>query len=507
MANGHSVIATNWSLGGIRLDGLPATLPQVGEVLKLSLELPFQGFDISFDVEVEVVRTVVETGTIGAKYLELSERAYDLMSHFIDDLVRGKMATIDDTICRIDVPVTPISTKPDANPGSQVPAHRWPLKTILMSAVYIFLGVGVFSYLSFLIFSYTTRLEITSAVVSAPLVHLSMPVDGQVIPFALENGAMVKRGQRLARIVDTRIDIKISELKIQVEKNRRDLIRAQERLRIEEDRMRLYDVVKRTNLQVLRAQVEAAREALAAVDIKVERVSDLKEKGLIKRSRVESALRERGEAEARLKTAEIELEQAAATHSTSSRRHFDQRKFVADLDLLALKVEEANSSLVFASRRLEHLESQQSGRVITAPFDGRVVSVNVTPDVTVLKGNNIATLEKYAAPEITAFLNQDEIVFIGMDDRARVYLPAIGKSFDARVRKIDRNSASLMKNASHYVWSHENRKSASVALLLDVSEADRMLLRGGLPAVVIFSKRTTSGFVAGLKSVLHSSES
>lgn len=116
LPDGASVMATNWSLGGIRLDGLntkDAPLPAVQDVIDLTLTLPFQGFDINFDVSAKVVRTKEEDGMIACEFIELSERANDLMNHFIDDLVRGAMATVEDTICRIDIPVTPISTKPD----------------------------------------------------------------------------------------------------------------------------------------------------------------------------------------------------------------------------------------------------------------------------------------------------------------------------------------------------------------------------------------------------------
>ena len=51
--------AHNWSLGGLRVDGYPGELPALGNEVALQLTLPFQGFDISFDVKGRVVRHVV----------------------------------------------------------------------------------------------------------------------------------------------------------------------------------------------------------------------------------------------------------------------------------------------------------------------------------------------------------------------------------------------------------------------------------------------------------------
>ncbi len=498
MEDGTTLVATNWSLGGVRLDGLTSPLSEIGEVLQLELELPFQGFDISFPVKAEVVRTVSTEGTIGAKFIELSERANDLMSHFIDDLIRGKMATVDDTICRIDVPVTPISTQPDVNPTADVPVKRWPVKTIVMSAFYLMLGVLVFLYLGFLIFSKTARMEVSSAVVSAPLVHLAMPVDGKVFPVALENGSIVKRGQKLARIEGSRIEANIADLKLQLEKDRRTLLRARERLRIETERMKLYSLVKRTNIDVARAKVEGAHQALASADSRMERLSILKAKKLITQFEVDKALGERRLLEARLKEAELELEQTVATQSLSNRRHFDQQRFVADLDLLALEVESANSDLLLTSENLEQLERKQAEMQLTAPFDGRIVSVMVSSQSSLLQGKKIATIEKSVAPEVTAFMSQDQVVHVGVNDDANVYFPALGKSYEAVVKHIDRSAAGFRLKASHYEWAGDREKSASVALVLKLPEEDRTYLQGGLPAVVVFSKRSKSGIWAGI---------
>lgn len=59
---------------------------------------------------------------LAAMFVEPDERAHQLMSHFIEELVRGSMSPVDDTILRIDIPLTPVSTKPDPNPQGTIPA-------------------------------------------------------------------------------------------------------------------------------------------------------------------------------------------------------------------------------------------------------------------------------------------------------------------------------------------------------------------------------------------------
>ncbi len=110
---GHQLRATDWSLGGLRIDGYTGELPMAGAELPFHLTLPFQGFDVSFDIKAEVVRTNPAEKMFAVRYTEIGERERELMQHFIEELVRGSMSDVEDTIQRIDVPVTPARLEPD----------------------------------------------------------------------------------------------------------------------------------------------------------------------------------------------------------------------------------------------------------------------------------------------------------------------------------------------------------------------------------------------------------
>jgi len=499
LENGESFIAANWSLGGLRLDGLK-TLPSISSIIKLILELPFQGFDISFEVEAEVVRHEEDTATIGVKFIELSERAHDLMSHFIDDLVRGKMASVDDTICRIDIPVTPISTKPDPNPGNDMPGKRLPVKTILFSTLYIVLGVSVFAYLAFLIYVSLMRLEVSSAVISAPLYSVDMPMDGEFIPVDLQQGMRVKKGQNIARIVNFKLENKIDELTVKLEARRRDLFRAKEKFKIEQNRLKLFQIIKATDREIINAEVSAATAMLAARDADVERMQMLREKGLVEVHKLNKVIQKRDEAEARLLKAQRQLEKFVALEAVSSRKHFSKTDFALDLDLLSLDVEKANSALRLVSMELEKLETKRNGLTLIAPYDGRVASLHISHKAVLSKGRHLLTLEKTIHPEVTAFLDQSEIVHVGMHDEADIYIPSLDRYVKGKVLAINRNMPEIDNQASHYVWSGGDVKNASVRLGLELSHEERHIVEAGLPAIVTFSKRVSSNAYDVLKS-------
>ena len=489
LPDGTNVMATNWSLGGLRLDGLKGALAGKSEVLALVLNLPFQGFDISFDVQAKVVRASEETGTLGLEFEELSERAHDLMNHFINDLVRGSMASVEDTICRIDVPVTPISTKPDPNPSEDAPVSRMPIKTILMSVIYSVLGLATFGYLSILIYSNTMRMEVRSAVISAPLATLKMPVDGIIRPVRFEMGAVVKEGQEIARIENANFQNDLEDKKIELAAAIRDQRRAQEKYKIEQSRMKLYQVISRTDRQIAKARVVSAGEALEAADSAYERLALLLKKKLVTASKFELAVKERAQAETRLKDAQFELERTTAMDSVSGRKHFNHKEFVADLDMFALEIEEANSAVKTAHMQLEKLENQRSSMSIVAPYDGKIVSIQQAGHTNVLRNEPLLTIEQSTVPTVTAFLDQDQVLKVGLNDKAKVYLPSLGRHIEATVVLVDRNSTFINSDRSHYSWKDGKEKSAAVSLRLDLDALNRDDISAGLPAVVVFTQR------------------
>lgn len=120
----HTLRATDWSLGGLRVDGYPGPLPSPGETLDLHLSLPFQGFDVSFTCQAEVVRNDPGTRMFAVQYTVLGERERELMQHFLEELVRGAMSDVQDTIQRIDVPVTPASLEPSKPRTAAMPLRR-----------------------------------------------------------------------------------------------------------------------------------------------------------------------------------------------------------------------------------------------------------------------------------------------------------------------------------------------------------------------------------------------
>ena len=101
------------------------------------------------------------------------------------------------------------------------------------------------------------------------------------------------------------------------------------------------------------------------------------------------------------------------------------------------------------------------------------------------------TLEKLIAPEVTAFLDQSEIIHIGMADKAEIYLPSIDKHIRGQVLDINR-SVPAVEDKAYYRWRGDKSRTASVKLRLFLDENAEQEVSAGLPAVVTFTKRPKS---------------
>jgi multidrug resistance efflux pump len=506
IAGGETYTTADWSLGGLCVSDMPAPYPDLDSEVPLSLDLPFQGFDIAFEVTGRVVRCDADTQEIAFEFVDLPERARDLMNHFIEDLIRGKMATVEDAICRIDVPITPISTQPDPNPQKGTKIRRWPIKTMVMTSLYLVVGFVTFSYLGVLLYSNMFRMEVQSAVVSAPIQTINMPIDGIVRPIRFEAGMRVSRGEEIARIENPALASRLSDARVRFDGAKDALWRAEQRARIEEERMRLYRIVNRTDRDIALARIESSWEALKAADANLERVRFLAEKRLATNAKLEEAESRQAKADAMLQEAQLELERSTAMDSVSERRHYNHKEFVTDLDMVALDVSAARSAFEAAATKLHTLQAMQTNQVIRAPFDGRIVALFQPGNVNVRRDQPLLTMEEERNVTVTAFLDQAEILKVGLNDDAKVFLPALNQHVRARVISIDRNSVHLRPDADHYTWRDSADRTATVSLQVFVDHARMPDIRAGLPAVVIFKRRTSNDIFARIPGVAGSPE-
>ena len=513
---GHDVRATNWSQGGLRIDGFEGDLPTRGDTLPLHLTLPFQGFDVSFDVKSEVVRVDSDVAGFAVRFTEVGERERELMQHFLEELVRGSMVDVEDTIQRIDVPVTPASLEPDKKPvaaiAGPVPVRRWPIKTIVMTSIYAVLGAIVFGYAGLLGYSNFWRLEVQTAVIAAPVDTVTAPADGRVNWTGLKPGDPVKTGDVILQLIDNQLEREIELSDIAIRENKSKFAGLQRRQLEELDRLRGYATMEMKNVLQTRIELEALESQVRIAEENYAQFKILFDKGFTTATLLATAESNVIGLRKQLDIRRVELKsRVELAQQNVGKRVYSGSETVGTSDLIGHKAEieaamhQAEQEIQIAQQKLIANLNYRDRLAVRAPFEGTIVDLPRVDKGAVSRGDTIAIIEQRRDRFVMAYLNQDEVLRVGIGDEALLYVPGLNETLKGRVRKIDRTSGFVheqdQRQTPGYAWRGPTDRSAKVSIdfadLEKVANFDRY--RSGLPVVVVFERRSTNALMSALK--------
>ncbi len=136
VGQGAHAIVERWSLDGIEPpEGLGGS---EGEV---RLTLPFQGFEITFDV---TLRRDDERNLM--RFVDLDDRQERLLRHFYREIVTGRAEPVDGVIVAMDMPVEPVPMTQTRDEAKATPASLpRPVRVAAVVGLYAVLGVVLYS--------------------------------------------------------------------------------------------------------------------------------------------------------------------------------------------------------------------------------------------------------------------------------------------------------------------------------------------------------------------------
>lgn len=490
---------TDWSLGGFLVMGVGEPLPAPGDEIQVHCSLPFQGFEVSFDCICSIVRVDERGDGFAAQFAEIGERERELMSHFIEELVRGAMTEVADTIQRIDVPVTPASLEPK-KPASLkgLPVRRWPVKAVVMTAFYGFFGLGLFSYAGLLMYTNFYRMEVQTAVITAPIETVASQVDGRIEWTLKRPGDAIKSGEVVVKVIDNQLEREIELADIAVTERKAQLLFLKRRQSNEYDRMKSYTTVETKSLEQAKLEMESVEAQLQAAEQQYGRLAMLHRKGFTTDAKIEDAEKSVATLKKTLESRKVELKsRVEIANQTEGKWHYTGQNMVGEIGQLEAQVKLAEHEVQLAQQRSNALSNHKSRLAVQAPFDGTVLDLPHVNQGVVRRGDVIAILEQRQQRQVTAFLSQDEIIRVGLGDEVLLYVPALSETLKGRIRQIDRTSGFVKEqNAAQqpgYRWRASSDRSAKV--LIDFQDTKRVedvdKYRSGLPVVVVFPQRTT----------------
>ncbi len=512
---GHAVRAADWSLGGLKVEGFPGEVPAIGSEIGLDLTLPFQGFDVTFNVSAEVVRANATSGMFAVRFTVIGERERELMQHFIEELVRGSMSDVEDTIQRIDVPVTPASLEPDKPRIGKVPVRRLPIRTVAMSAVYICLGVMVFGYAAIIGYTNVYRMEVQTAVIAAPVETVAAQGDGRIQWTGLKPGDPIRAGDVLVNLIDNQIERELDLADLTIAERKARLVFMKQRHAEELERIRGYATVEMKNVQQTRVEIEALNAQLKLAEQNRQRLAQLHDKGFATDARLE-------EAEARVVSLKKEMDvrrielsaRVELAEQNLGKRLYSGNATVGSGEIagkgaeLEAEIRLAEHEIQFAQQRKIAILNQKDRAAVRAPFDGVIVELPRADQGSVRQGDAIAVVEQRAGRHIAAWLTQDEVLKVGLGDEALIFIPALNETLKGRVKVIDRTTGFVREQDQRkppgYSWRGSTDRSAKITVMLEDESRlqDYQRYRSGIPVVVVFEQRSTNSLLSQIKKKL-----
>ena len=507
---GHHLRAADWSLGGLSVVDYPDQCPNPGDPLDLHLTLPFQGFDVSFAAKAEVVRNDPAHGMFAVQFTELGERERELLQHFIEELVRGAMVDVQDTIQRIDVPVTPASLEPTKARGAKVPIRRWPVKAIAMTALYGVIGIGIFAYTALLGYSNFYRLEVQTAVITAPIETVASQADGRVQWTSAKPGDAVTSGDVVVNVVDNQIEREIELAAIAIKEKAAQLAFLRQRLVDEKARMVGFSTVTAKSIEQVKLEMQGLEAQVQAAEQQHGRYAHLHMKGFTTDAKLEESEKLLATLRKSLEGKQVEFDsQKKLATQNDGRWHYTGQNIVGETAQLEAEIARATSEVDLAGKKQAALVEHKNRLAARAPFDGTLLELPHVDRGAVRRGDVIAIIEQRKLRQVVAFLNQDEVLRVGQGDEVLLYVPALGETLKGRVLQIDRTSGFVKEQNSAqnpgYRWRGPVDRTAKVTIAFtDIAKvtADVERYRSGLPVVAVFPQRTTNSVMGGLKQKL-----
>jgi multidrug resistance efflux pump len=387
-----------------------------------------------------------------------------------------------------------------------VPLRRWPVKAIAMTALYGVIGIGIFGYTALLGYSNFYRLEVQTAVITAPIETVASQADGRVQWAVAKPGDTVKQNDLVITVLDNQVERDIEISTIAIAEKRTQLAYLKHRFADEQSRMRSFTTVLNKNFEQAKLDMEADVARLQAAEQQYGRLAHLHLKGFATDARLEDAEKLVATLRKSLAAKRVELEsQTKLAGQNQGRWHYTGQNMVGETAQLEAELVRAEGEIKLAEAKHDALVNHRDRLSVRAPFEGTLLELPHVDRGMVKRGDIIAIIEQRRLRQVTAFLNQDEVMKIGQGDEVLLYVPALGETLKGRVLQIDRTTGFVkeqgMAQNPGYRWRGAVDRSAKVTIAFaDPSKvADVERYRSGLPVVAVFPQRTTNPLTGSFK--------
>lgn len=280
-------------------------------------------------------------------------------------------------------------------------------------------------------------------------VKLAFQVPGRIEAIAVDEGAVVKAGQALARI-------DAAELTQNAASGRAAVAALQARL------LALQHGARPAEIAQARAALEAAEAEVTAARQNLRRIEPLAEQGVATPSQLDQA-------------------RTAYDAALAQRDRFAETLRLVREGARREDIQAAQAELRRSQAALELAQARLAYATITAPVDGVILVRAAEPGEVVNAGTPVLVEGDLARPWLNVYISEDKVGRVRLGEKAAITVDSFpGRSFEARVAYVSDQAEFTPKN----VQTKEERVKLVFRVKLEVANPD-LTLKPGMPADAI----------------------
>ncbi len=360
-------------------------------------------------------------------------------------------------------------------------------------SIYAVLGLLVFLSALVIFNTYVLHLKVETAVISSEIETMVAPMNGYITKLYVKAGEHVKKGAPLLKIDSISLEQALQLAQIQAAESKLDIDYYQHLLSNEQQRLKIYQKIGSNRVISAKTQVNRSLQTVMTSQHNLERFTQLNKKHYVSEASLEAE-------RAKYVSAQETLADAKAQHSTerhalraiSKGMYFTGTKTEGIMQDLDAEIIAAQKKAALNDRRVKVYENLMKKLTLTAPFDGKVTQILKSEGNTADNIKPIILIEKeHSEKQIIAYLTQDEIIHIGVEN-VKIYFPALGKTYVGNIVEINRTDGFIDEVHAQYRWrDFQIDRSAKVTVAVQQNDRDKFdkIAFSGMPVIVYFPKK------------------
>ncbi|MBL1276313.1 MAG: HlyD family efflux transporter periplasmic adaptor subunit [Ectothiorhodospiraceae bacterium] len=487
LIKGKKYTTSNWSVGGFSVFEFKEFIP-TSEKIEINLSISFNHFNINFYTNAIVMRIDSDKHCLACQFINLDDPQKALLNHFANALLQGEMSTIDETIKRLDIPVTLVSENPDAS-ANKVPIKRRKLKPIIIGGSYLFIGALLFIYTLNSIYSNIYTLKIENAAIRGLERVVKAPHAGTIQEIYQNPGDLIKFNDPLIFVQNDQIVESAELAHINVLSANVNLQEMKNRLHAQQEKIDSYREFGFDKLNIAKAITISIEQKIDLTKKRKQRLINLHKNGMTSDESIDDI-------KEKIITLNADLIVARAKQKISERaiqetkrgRFYTDNRLEGEVTELIFSIESAKEKVKLEKQKYQLLKNRESRLTVTAPSEGKIVSLYSNQQQIVTKGEPLLLISLGGEREIEAFISANELATVVLNKPAKILVG--GNFLQAKVIKIENTSFQESRNLS---ISNQHKSDNLVRVILQFSaEIDKQYIASqpiGLPVLVEFSKR------------------